>query len=216
MDKDVVRRVLAKYYRPRPGAGGPSWLAFIGHTKDSLWSVDLFRCESITLKTHWVLVVMDQFTRRIIGFGVHAGYVDGAALCRMFNQAIARTDAPKYLSSDNDPLFTYHRWLANLRILEIDDLKTVPYTPISHPFMERLIGSLRRELLDQVFFWNTVDLERKLRSFQLYFNHSRTHASLDGNTPAEMSGSVAAHPAALRSFTWEKHCGGRFELPVAA
>ncbi|MCH7633641.1 MAG: transposase, partial [Proteobacteria bacterium] len=99
-------------------------------------------------------------------------------------KAVARTGVPKYLSSDNDPLFTYHRWLANLRILEIDELKTVPYTPISHPFVERLIGSLRRELLDQVFFWNTVDLERKLRSFQLYFNHSRTHASLDGDTPA--------------------------------
>ncbi len=66
----------------------------------------------------------------------------------------------------------YHRWLASLRNLEIDELKTVPYTPISHPFVERLIGSLRRELLDQVFFWNTVDLERKLRSFQLYFNDS--------------------------------------------
>ncbi len=78
---------------------------------------------------------MDQFTRRIIGFGVHAGYVDGIALCRMFNKVIARTGVPKYLS-------TYHRWLANLRILEIDELKTVPYTPISHPFVERLIGSL--------------------------------------------------------------------------
>ena len=53
---------------------GPSWLTFIGHTKDSLWSVDLFRCEAITLKLHWVLVVMDQSTRRIIGFAVHAGY----------------------------------------------------------------------------------------------------------------------------------------------
>ncbi len=60
------------------------------------------------------------------------------------------------------------------------------------------------------------DLERKLRSFQLYFNHWRTHASLDGDTPAERSGSVVTHPAALRNFTWEKHCGGLFELPVAA
>ena len=216
IDKDVVRRVLAKYHWPRPGGGGPSWLTFIGHAKDSLWSIDLFRCESITLKTHWVLVVMDQFTRRIIGFGVHAGTVDGVALCRMFNKAIARTRVPKYLSSDNDPLFTYHRWLANLRILEIDELKTVPYTPISLPFVERLIGSIRRELLDQVFFWNIVDLERKLRSFQLYYNHSRTHAALEGNTPAEVSGSVVTHPPMLRNFTWEKHCGGLFELPAAA
>src|SRR5208283_5070710 len=64
-------------------SGGPSWLTFLGHMKDSLWSIDLFRCESATLRTHWVLVVMDQYTRRILGFGVHAGTVDGVALCRM-------------------------------------------------------------------------------------------------------------------------------------
>ena len=55
IDKDVVRRVLAKHYRPESGGGGPSWLTFIGHMKDSLWNVDLFRCESITLKSHWVM-----------------------------------------------------------------------------------------------------------------------------------------------------------------
>ena len=51
IDKDIVRRVLAKHYRPEPGGGGSSWLTFIGHMKDSLWSIDFFRCESILLKT---------------------------------------------------------------------------------------------------------------------------------------------------------------------
>ena len=79
--------------------------------KDSLWSMDLFRCESAALRTHWILVVMDQYSRRIIGFGVHAGAVDGVALCRMFNHAIAdRRTMPKYLSSDHDPLFLFERW----------------------------------------------------------------------------------------------------------
>ncbi|MHB8623625.1 MAG: helix-turn-helix domain-containing protein [Sulfuricaulis sp.] len=110
VDKDVIRRVLAKHYRPDPSlGGGPSWLSFIGNMKDSLWSVDLFRCESIRLKTHWVLVVMEQFTRRIIGFAVTAGDVDGPALCRMLNRAISGKHTPRYLSSDNDPLFTFHR-----------------------------------------------------------------------------------------------------------
>ena len=112
INKDLVRRVLDKHYRPIPSGAGPSWLTFLGHTKDSLWSIDLFRCESILLNSHWVLVVMDQFTRRIIGFGVHAGDVDGIALCRMFNSAISNQDAPHYLSSDNDPLFRYQRWKA--------------------------------------------------------------------------------------------------------
>src|SRR5205807_468964 len=74
--------------QPKPDAGGPSWLTFLGHSKDSLWSTDLIRCESAALRTHWILVVMDQYTRRIIGFGLHAGAVDSIALCRMFNHAI--------------------------------------------------------------------------------------------------------------------------------
>src|SRR5437870_2060526 len=89
IDKDVVRRILARHYRPGQHPDGPSWLTFLGHMKDSLWSMDLFTCKSATLRTHWVLVVMDQYTRRIIGFGVHAGTGDGVALCRMFNCAIS-------------------------------------------------------------------------------------------------------------------------------
>jgi putative transposase len=82
INKDVVRRVLVNHYRPDPSLGdGPSWLTFIGHATDSLWSVDLFRCESIRLKSHWVLVVMDQFTRRLIGF---ARYKPGTLMGRHF------------------------------------------------------------------------------------------------------------------------------------
>jgi putative transposase len=80
IDKDVVRRILAIHHRLEPDSGGPSWLTFLGHLKDSLWSIDLFRCESATLRTHWILVVMDHFTRRIIGFGIHRGMVDGLVL----------------------------------------------------------------------------------------------------------------------------------------
>ena len=104
--------------------------------------MDLFQCESATLRTHWVLVVMDQYTRRIIGFGVHAGKVDGVALYRMFNCAIRlHRWLPKYLSSDNDPLYRFHQWQANLRILEVTEIKSIPYVPLSHPFVERLIGT---------------------------------------------------------------------------
>jgi transposase InsO family protein len=152
VDKDVVRRVLAKHLQPGSGGGGPSWLTFIGHAKDSLWTIDLFPCESILLRSHWVLVVMDQFTRRIIGFAVHAGDVDGSSLCRMFNHVISRQPLPRHLSTDHDPLFRYHRWQANLRVLDIEPVKTVPYVPVSQPFVERLIGSVRREFLDQTLF----------------------------------------------------------------
>ena len=166
IDKDVVRRILSVHYRPESDSGGPSWLTFIGHMKDSLWSCDLFRCESATLRTHWVLVVMDQFTRRVIGFGVQSGIVDGVSLCRMFQRAIRGHGLPKYLRSDHDPLYRFHQWQANLRVLEVTEIKTVPYVPLSHPFVERLIGTIRREYLDRMLFWTTADLETKLLDFR--------------------------------------------------
>ena len=188
IDKNVVYRVLSKHYRPIPGGTGPSWVSFIGHTTDSLWSVDLFRGGAIVLRSDWVLVVMDQFTRRLVGVGVHRGPVNGADLCRMFNVAMHGRGAPRHLSTDHDPLFEAHRWTANLRILEIDEIKTVPHVPRSHPFVERLIGTTRREFLDQVLFWNARDLERTLADFQAYYNEVRSHASLKGHTPSTFAG----------------------------
>jgi hypothetical protein len=145
IDQNVVYRVLAQHHRPAPGGPGPSWWSFIGHTTDSLWRVDRFRCESIVLQSSWVLVVMDQDTRRLVGMGVHHGAVTGADRCRMFGAAIHDQGTPRHLSTDHDPLFDAHRWRANLRILEIDELKAVPDVPVSHPFVERLIGTLRRD-----------------------------------------------------------------------
>jgi hypothetical protein len=166
----------AAHYQPPADRSGPSWLTFLGHAKDSLHSIDLFRCESVALRTYWVLVVMDQYIRRIIGFGVHRGIVDGLGLCRMFNRAIRWQTVPKYLSSDHDPLYQFHQWQANLRVLGVAEIKTVPYVPMSHPFVERLIGTIRREYLDVALFWTAVDLESKLSEFRDYYNLHRSHA----------------------------------------
>ena len=80
--------------------------------------------------------------RRIVGFGIHAGVVDGRALCRMFNHAIRGQSSPTRLSSNNDPLYRFHQWHANLRVLRVIEVKSVQYVPLSHPFVERLIGTL--------------------------------------------------------------------------
>lgn len=78
-----VRHVLLKHGKPS-GNSGPSWLTFLGHAKDSLWSVDFFKCHSVTLKGYWIMVVMDLHSRRIIGFGINENAPDGIAACRMF------------------------------------------------------------------------------------------------------------------------------------
>jgi transposase InsO family protein len=108
----------------------------LGHAKGSLWIIDLFRAESITLKTHWILVVMDQYTRRIIVIAVQAGEIDGPAFCRLFNNAALGRARPERISTDNDPIFQYQCWKANLQILEIEQIKSLPYLPMSHPLVE--------------------------------------------------------------------------------
>ena len=137
----------------------------------------------------------------------------GHALCHMFNQATSGYGWPKYLSSDNDPLFQYHRWKANLRVLEVEEIKSLPHVPLSHPFVERLIGSIRREILDQTLFWTATDLDNKLRNYQCYYNECRTHSGRDGATPMESEGNKVVD---ISDYRWKKHCRGLLHLPIAA
>jgi transposase InsO family protein len=132
----------------------------------------------------------------------------------MFQQEIRNQPLPKYLSSDNDPLFRFHQWQANLRILAVQEIKTAPYAPLSHPFVERLIGTIRRECVDLTLFWTRHDLESKLRDFQDYYNHHRTHSARAGCTPQQESGPKA--PVDLGFYRWRRHCGGLYQTPMAA
>ena len=216
LNKDVVRRILIRYYRPETDGDGPSWLAAMARSKDRLWSVDLFRSESILLKSYWVMVVIDVYSRRIIGFGAAPANLDGIRVCRMFNRAIAKQAMPKYLSSDHDPLFRFQRWLANLRVLEVAEIKAIPGTPRSHAFVERLIGTIRREFLDRTLVWGQGDLERKLEAYQAYYNQHRCHTALAGLTPAQRSDAPSPPTARLDSYRWRRHCNGLFQIPTAA
>ena len=100
--------------------------------------------------------------------------------------------------------------------MEVEQLKSVPFAPVSHPFVERLIGTIRREYLDRVFFWNAVDLARKLSEYKDYYNAHRVHRSLGGITPAQCAGASSAAPASLVCYTWRQHCRGLFRTPIPA
>ena len=93
------------------------------------------------------------------------------------------------------------------------EIKTVPYVPLSHPFVERLIGTIRREYLDHMLFWTSADLENKRLDFRTYFNHHRTHHSREGRTP-DMP--VSPPAANLRSFRWQPHGRGLYQTAMAA
>src|ERR1700716_192864 len=127
----------------------------------------------------------------------------------MFNHATCGQSLPTYVSADHDPLYRFHQWQANLRILNIREIKTVPYVPRTHPVVERLIGTVRRECLDRLLFWTAADLERKPVEFQQYYNEHRTHAGLAG-CPPEPSPHVGGARASLRGYRWQPLCRGLY------
>jgi len=81
--------------------------------------------------------------------------------------------------------------------------------------VEWLIGTIRREYFDQIFFWNNSNLEQKLKAFQDYYNTHRVHSSLGGNKPIESTENPSLIKANFHEFNWEKHCRGLIQLPVA-
>src|SRR5262245_39563445 len=87
--------------------------------------------------------------------------------------------------------------------------------PAVHPFIERLIGTIRRECLDRTLFWTALDLETKLLDFQRYFNEHRRHSGLNGRTP-ETNADGHPLPARFGSYEWKQHCRGLYQTPMAA
>jgi len=83
----------------------------------------------------------------------------------MFQRAVRTGNLPKYLSSD--PLYRFYQWQANLGVLRDTEIKMVPYVALSHLFVERLIGTVRREYLDRILFWTSSGLEASWLTFNI-------------------------------------------------
>jgi len=79
-----------------------------------------------------------------------------------------------------------------------------------------MIRTIREELLDQVLFWNQLDLERKPSAFRIYYNRDRVHSGIDGIPPDDKREQQYQPTLPLSQHRWQLHCGGLFELPTAA
>jgi hypothetical protein len=82
--------------------------------------------------------------------------------------------------------------------------------------VERLIGTIRREYLDHVPFWNSLDLQRKLNEFKDYYNNHRSHSALSGQSPEKYNPSVKPLTATLSNYSWRSHCRDLFQTPIPA
>lgn len=98
----------------------------------------------------------------------------------------------------------------------MEKFKSTPYAPMSPPFIERLIETIRRDSLDHTLLGNSIDIHRKLDTFRIYYSAVRFHPSLNRTTPAIRAGNALPSKANLAYYAGKRPCDGLFETSVAA
>ena len=143
----------------------------------------LFLVRSLTFRQLYVFVLMKLDTREVIGWNVTEHPTDEWTAQQLRNALLDR-DPPRFLLRDRDAIYgeAFRRRVKNMGI---EQVVTAYRSPWQNPFVERIVGSIRRECLDHVIVLNENHLRRILTSYFAYYHESRTHLSLDRNSPTQ-------------------------------
>jgi transposase InsO family protein len=144
-------------------------------------SVDFFTVPTIRFQVLYVFLVLAHDRRRILHFGVTA-HPTAEWTAQQLREAFPWETAPRYLLRDRDGIFGPD-FVKQVRAMGIKQVLSAPRSPWQRAYVERVIGTLRRECLDHVIVINEESLRRILRLYLDYYHHSRTHLSLDKDTP---------------------------------
>jgi transposase InsO family protein len=146
-----------------------------------LASVDFFTVPTATFRVLFVFVALSHDRRRIVHVNVTA-HPTAIGTAQQLREAWPWADAPRFLIRDRDGIYGEAFGRA-IRGLGIEEVLTAPLSPWQNPFVERVIGSIRRECLDHVIIWNERALRRHLRRYLSDYHQWRTHLSLDKDAP---------------------------------
>src|SRR5260370_41593725 len=161
------------------------WRTFLeSHVKTTV-SVDFFAVPTIRLQVLYVSLVLAHDRRRIVHFNVTA-HPTAEWTGQQLGEAFPFEEVPRYLLRDRDGIFGAD-FTKEVRDLGIEELLSAPRSPWQRAYIERLIGSIRRECLDQVIVCNEESLRRHMKSYVQYYHETRTHLSLEKDTPASRS-----------------------------
>jgi transposase InsO family protein len=178
---DVSQATVARYMVKHRKPPSQTWRTFLENHVKQLMSVDFFVVPTIDFKILFVFLVLAHERRRVIHFNV-TQHPTAEWTATQIAQAFPWDTAPRYLLRDRDCVYgdAFRRQTANMLITEV---LTAPRSPWQSPYVERLIGSIRRECLDHVVVLSEESLRRILRSYVSYYNDSRCHLALDKDSP---------------------------------
>jgi putative transposase len=178
---DVVKSTVEKY-RPRTRKpSSPTWTAFLNNHVQDLVACDFFTVPTATFQVLFVFVILTHERRRIVHFNV-TEHPTAQWTAQQVVDAFPWDEAPCYLLRDRDRIYGAY-FQQRVRHMGIEEVLIAPKSPWQNPYVERLIGSIRRECLDHVIVLHERHLRRLLTEYFGYYHHWRTHRALDMDCP---------------------------------
>ena len=203
---DVAESTIAKYmvHTPDPKKQ-QSWRTFLRNHLNVTAACDLFTVPTMTFKTLYCFVVLAHDSRRILHVGV-TQHPTEEWTCRQLLEAFPGDGTePRYLLRDQDSIYG-SAFQDQLEAMLIDEKVIGRKSPWQNPYVERVIGSIRRECTDHVIPLGENHLQRVLNEYVVYYNRSRTHLSLNGNPPVERSIELEGRIVSERVLGGLHHC----------
>jgi transposase InsO family protein len=175
------RRVNSKYMIKHPGPPSQTWRTFLRNHADTIAGIDLCLVPTLTFECLFAFLVVSHGRRQLLWFAV-TKHPMAEWLARQIAEAFPWDTAPRYLIRDNDGAYG-QAFTHRVRGMGIRDRPIAARSPWQNPYVERLIGTLRRECLDHVLIFDEQHLRRILTLYALYYNESRTHLGLAKDAP---------------------------------
>ena len=172
---------VAKYMARRGGTPSPTWRSFLRNQTAGIAAIDMFVVASASFRLLYVMIILARDRRQIVRIDV-TRYPTAGWLARLVTDAFPWDSAPRYLLRDNDASYGQD-FRKQVDAMGITEVVSAARSPWQNAYVERVIGSIRRECLDYILIFNERHLRRVLSSYADYYHRSRTHLSLDKDCP---------------------------------
>jgi putative transposase len=178
---EVSQATVGRYLRWRPKDPSPTWRSFLHNHLTDIAAIDMFVVATATFRILYAVIILGHDRRKVIHFEVTQNPTQ-VWLSRQMTEAFPWETAPRYLLRDRDRSYG-PAFRDRVKAMGVEEVLTAPRSPWQNPFVERLIGSIRRECLDHVIIFNERHLRHVLSSYFQYHHRTRTHLSLDKDCP---------------------------------
>ena len=178
---EISQATVAKYMVRRRGAPSPTWRSFLRNQAHGIAAIDMLVVASASFRLLYVMIILAHDRRNILRTAV-TEHPTAAWLSRQVTEAFPWDTAPRYLLRDRDASYS-SEFCNRIEAMGIREVITAPRSPWQNAYVERVIGSIRRECLDHILIFNERHLRRVLSSYVDYYQGTRTHLSLDKDSP---------------------------------